>query len=107
MVFIRLGYMTRREKQLLSCTIIECLSTSLRLLILRKICNRIGKVIFEVKKVDTLVISSVQTLQKYHTLYIFSIICTSYMQRFCRDKPCYISKIGQTKSCHATCQNNT
>ena len=28
-------------------------------------------------------------------------------QKFCRDKPCYISKIVQTKSCHATCQNNT
>ena len=28
-------------------------------------------------------------------------------QRFCRDKPCYISRNGRTKSCHATCQNNT
>ena len=30
-----------------------------------------------------------------------------YTQRFCRDKPSYILRIGWTKSCHATCQNNT
>ena len=30
-----------------------------------------------------------------------------YTHTFCRDKPSYISKNGWTKSCHATCKNNT